>query len=134
MKTIITRSYILIAAILLTGFYMSFGQNTNANTNNSSNSKQVVMKTYVIERDIPEIGKANAEQLKAISVKSCSVIQTLGPNIEWVQSYVTGNKIYCVYRAESEEILREHAKLGGFPCNSIQEVKNVISPKTAEQN
>lgn len=91
------------------------------------------MKTYLIERDIPNAGLLNAEQLKGISQKSCSVLTDLGPSIQWVHSYVTGNKIYCIYKAENPEIIREHAKKGGFPANSIVEVGTIISPETAKE-
>ncbi len=91
------------------------------------------MKTYVIERIIPGAGDLTAEQLKAISQTSCSVLEEMGPKIEWQHSYVTGDKIYCVYKAESMALIEEHAKKGGFPANSISEVKTVISPATAKQ-
>ena len=90
------------------------------------------MPKYVIEREIPEAGKLSAEQLQAISQKSCGVLRDLGPQIQWVQSYVTDNKIYCVYIAPNEEMVREHAKQGGFPANRVSEVKQVIDPTTAE--
>lgn len=90
------------------------------------------MKTYVIEREIPDAGKLTAEQLKGISQKSCGVLREIGPRIEWLHSYVTGNKIYCVYKAENEDLVREHAKKGGFPANKISEVSSVISPATAQ--
>ena len=90
------------------------------------------MPKYVIEREIPEAGKLSAEQLQAISQKSCGVLKDLGPQIQWVESYVTDNKIYCVYIAPNEEMVREHAKQGGFPANRISEVKQVIDPTTAE--
>lgn len=89
------------------------------------------MNTYVIEREIPNAGKMNAEDLQGISKTSCAVLKDLGPTIEWVHSYVTGNKIFCVYRAENEEILRTHAEKGGFPINSINKLSTVISPATA---
>ncbi len=90
------------------------------------------MPKYVIERDIPGAGSMTAEQLQGISQKSCSVLQNLGPSIQWVHSYVTGDKIYCVYIAPNEEVIREHAKRGGFPANRISEIKNVIDPTTSE--
>ncbi|HEX4484698.1 MAG TPA: DUF4242 domain-containing protein [Terriglobales bacterium] len=90
------------------------------------------MPKYVIEREIPGAGKMTPEELKAISQKSCNVLRNLGPEIEWHHSYVTGDKIYCVYSAPSEELIREHAKQGGFPANTISEVKTRISPSTAE--
>ena len=89
------------------------------------------MKTYVIEREIPDAGKLTAEQLKAISQTSCSVLKEMGPKIQWLHSYVTGNKIYCIYKAESEELIREHARKGGFPANSVVQVSTIISPATA---
>lgn len=89
------------------------------------------LKTYVIEREIPEAGKFDAAQLQGISQKSCSVLDELGPKIEWLHSYVTDNKIFCIYRAENEEILRKHAEKGGFPINKINLLSAVISPKTA---
>ena len=90
------------------------------------------MPKYVIEREIPEAGKLSAEQLQAISQKSCGVLKALGPQIQWVQSYVTDDKIYCVYIAPNEEMVREHAQQGGFPANKISEVRQVIDPTTAE--
>jgi len=90
------------------------------------------MPKYVIEREIPEAGKLSGEQLQAISQKSCGVLKELGPQIQWVQSYVTDDKIYCVYIAPNEELVREHAKQGGFPANRVSEVKQVIDPTTAE--
>lgn len=87
---------------------------------------------YVIERDMPGLGKLTSEDLKAASQKSCSVLKNLGPDIVWLQSYVTGDKMYCVYLAPNEEIVRKHAKEGGFPANAVNEVSTIISPKTAE--
>lgn len=98
---------------------------------NHKNSKTTEMKTYVIEREIPNAGSLTAEQLKGISQTSCGVLKEMGPKIQWLHSYVTGNKIYCIYKAENIELIKEHAKKGGFPANSIQEVANVISPATA---
>ena len=90
------------------------------------------MPKYVIERDIPGAGKLTAEQLHAISQKSCGVLQKLGPQIQWVESYVTDDKIYCVYIAPDEKLVREHAKQGGFPANRVSEVRQIIDPTTAE--
>ena len=90
------------------------------------------MPHYVIERDMPGVGSLGVEDLKNASQTSCSVIRTLGPDIQWVHSYVTDNKIYCVYRAANEDIIREHAERGGFPANKISQVRNVIDPTTAE--
>ena len=90
------------------------------------------MPKYVIEREIPGAGKLNAEQLKAISQTSCGVLSNMGPEIQWVHSYVTTDKIYCVYNAANEEMVREHAKQGGFPANAVSEVSTIIDPTTAE--
>jgi hypothetical protein len=90
------------------------------------------MPKYVIEREIPEAGKLSAEQLQAISQKSCGVLKDLGPQIQWIQSYVTDDKLYCVYIAPNEEMVREHAQQGGFPANRVSEVKGIIDPTTAE--
>jgi hypothetical protein len=91
-----------------------------------------VMPKYVIERDIPGAGKLSPAELRSISQRSCTVLDRLGPKIQWVQSYVTDDKIYCVYIAPSEEVVREHAKQGGFPANRISLVRTVIDPTTAE--
>jgi hypothetical protein len=90
------------------------------------------MPRYVIEREIPDAGKMSPEQLQAISQKSCSVLRNFGPQIQWIESYVTDNKIYCVYIAPSEEMVRMHAEQGGFLANRISEVRAVIDPTTAE--
>ena len=90
------------------------------------------MPKYIIERDIPGAGKLTAEQLHGISQTSCGVLNKLGPSIQWVESYVTADKVYCVYIAANEALVREHAKQGGFPANKIAEVKSVIDPTTAE--
>jgi uncharacterized protein DUF4242 len=90
------------------------------------------MPKYVIEREIPGAGALSAEELKAISQKSCGVLSNLGPQINWVQSYVTGDKLYCVYIAPNEDMVREHARQGGFPANRVSEVKTIIDPTTAE--
>ena len=91
------------------------------------------MPKYIIEREIPGAGKLSAEQLRGVSQKSCGVLQKLGPQIQWVQSYVTGDKVYCVYIAPNEELIRQHAQQGGFPANRISEIKTVIDPTTAEK-
>lgn len=90
------------------------------------------MPKYVIEREIPGAGKLSTAELKAISQKSCGVLNNLGPQIQWVHSYVTDNKIYCVYVAPNEEMVRRHAREGGFPANSVATVRAVIEPVTAE--
>ena len=90
------------------------------------------MPKYVIEREIPGAGKIPPADLQAISQKSCGVLKGLGPQIQWVQSYVTDDKIYCVYIAPNREMVLEHAKQGGFPANSVAEVRTMIDPTTAE--
>ena len=90
------------------------------------------MPKFVIEREIPGAGNLTSEELQGISQKSCGVLRELGPEVQWIQSYVTGNKIYCVYIAPNEALVRKHAKLGGFPANSVSEVRTVIDPTTAE--
>ncbi|HEY5971902.1 MAG TPA: DUF4242 domain-containing protein [Pseudoxanthomonas sp.] len=90
------------------------------------------MPRYVTEREIPGAGQLSAAELKAIAQKSCSVLEGMGPQIQWLQSYVTDDKVYCVYIAPSEAMVREHAKQGGFPANSVSEVTTIIDPVTAE--
>jgi hypothetical protein len=90
------------------------------------------MPKFVIEREIPNAGKLSAQDLQAISQKSCGVLNQMGSQVQWVQSYVTDDKIYCVYIAPNEEMVREHARQGGFPANQVSEVKTVIDPTTAE--
>jgi hypothetical protein len=90
------------------------------------------MPKYIIERHIPGAGSLSSTQLKSISQKSREVLCKLGTDIQWIHSYVAGDKIYCIYVAPSEDLIREHAKLGGFPANSITEIKNIIEPLTAE--
>lgn len=90
------------------------------------------MPKYVIEREIPGAGNLTPEQLKGISQTSCGVLSNMGPQIQWLHSYVTGDKIYCVYIAPNENMVREHASKGGFPANSVSEVKTIIDPTTAE--
>ena len=122
----------LIFAILLAG-YTGMAQ-TATGANESTTKKQTNMKMYVIEREIPGLGQFTPEQLKSASQTSCNVLKGMGPKIEWIQSYVTGNKMYCIYRAENAELIKEHAKKGGFPANSIVEVSDIISPATATGN
>jgi len=129
MKTLTNRFNLLIAIMLFAGS-AAMAQKA-AIADNSKTTKTTEMKTYLIEREIPGAGKLTAEQLKSISQTSCTVLKEMGPKIQWIQSYVTGNKIYCIYKAENEELIREHAKKGGFPANTILEVGSVISPATA---
>lgn len=90
------------------------------------------MPKYVIEREIPGAGKLTRDELHAISQKSCSVLAKLGPQIQWVESFVTDDKVYCIYIAPNEALVREHAAQGGFPANRVSEVKNRIDPTTSE--
>ncbi len=90
------------------------------------------MPKYVIEREVPGVGALAAEQLQAISQTSCGVLRNLGSEIQWLHSYVTDNKIYCVYIAPNEEMVREHARQGGFPANSVSQIRAIIDPTTAE--
>jgi hypothetical protein len=90
------------------------------------------MPKFLIEREIPGAGDLSAQELQAISQKSCGVLRDMGPQIQWVESYVTDDKVYCVYIAPDEEMVREHARQGGFPANRVSEIKSVIDPTTAE--
>jgi hypothetical protein len=90
------------------------------------------MPKYVIEREIPGAGNLSETELKAISQKSCQVLEEMGPKIQWLHSYVTGDKIYCVYIAPNEEMLKEHAERGGFPANAVNSVSTIIDPTTSE--
>jgi hypothetical protein len=127
MKKITKYFPLLIVCMLFTGFACM------AQTTVTPVSEKNKMKTYVIERDIPGAGQFSPEKLKAISETSCMVLKEMGPDIQWMQSYVTGDKIFCVYKAENIELIKEHAKKGGFPANAIYEVSSVISPATATQ-
>lgn len=90
------------------------------------------MPKYIIERELPGAGKLSADEMKGVSQKSCSVLKNLGPQIQWVESYVTDDKIYCVYISPDEAMIKQHAEEGGFPANRISEVKTVIDPTTSE--
>ena len=90
------------------------------------------MPKYVIEREIPGAGNLSPQELQSVSQTSCNVLRKMGPDIQWVQSYVTGDKVYCIYIAPNEEMIREHAREGGFPANSVSEIKTTIDPTTSE--
>ena len=90
------------------------------------------MPEFVIEREMPGVGQLHPDDLRHASQTSCSIIDELGPRIQWVQSWVTDNKLYCIYRAPDEELIREHAKRGGFPVNKVSQIRSTISPMTAE--
>lgn len=126
MKPIIR--FIGIVAVLVFCAYQS-----GAQSNSHSAKEEPVLKTYLIERDIPGAGKLTSADLKGISQKSCSVIKEMGPRIQWMHSYVSGDKVFCVYKSEDEALLREHAKKSGFPITSVKEINTTISPATAEK-
>lgn len=90
------------------------------------------MPKYVIEREIPGAGNLSPQELQSVSQTSCNVLRKMGPDIQWVQSYVTADKVYCIYIAPNEEMIREHAREGGFPANRISEIKTIIDPTTSE--
>ena len=130
MTTLKFSRNLLIVVLLFTG-YTSIAQNATVPVNTKTKSEPV-MKTYLIEREIPNAGKLTTGELKGISQTSCTVLKEMGPSIQWIHSYVTGNKIYCIYKAENEELLREHGKKGGFPVTAITEISSTISPETAK--
>jgi hypothetical protein len=129
MKAIINHRSLLFIFLLFAGFT---SQAQTMATTNSNTKNDTAMKTYLIERDIPNAGDFTPAQLKSISQKSCSVLKEMGPGIQWIQSYVTGNAIFCVYKAKNEDLIREHGAKGGFPVTKITEIETVISPATAE--
>jgi hypothetical protein len=90
------------------------------------------MPKFIIERDVPSAGTLSTDQLQAIAQTSCDVLRNMGPSIQWVESYVTDDRIYCVYIAENEELIREHARRGNFPANEVSQVRTVIDPTTSE--
>jgi hypothetical protein len=94
----------------------------------------MAMPQFVIEREMPNVGQLGSEDLKAASQGSCEVLRELGPEIQWVHSYVTDDKIYCIYRAPDESLIRKHADMAGFPANSISQVRATIDPTTAEES
>ena len=127
MKTTI----IMIGLLLTIGATLACAQTASTKNKQAEIMKTKTLNTSVIEREIPNAGQFTAEDLQGISQKSCAVLKELGTGIEWVESYVTDSKIFCVYRAESEEILRTHAMKGGFPINKINLLSTKISPATA---
>lgn len=130
MKLIRNQRIFFLALFLLGG--MAAGAQQSAVTEQAKTKVVPVLHTYLIERHIPGAGNLTPEQLKSISQTSCTVLKEMGPKIQWLHSYVTGDKVFCVYKAENEELLREHAKKGGFPVNNITEIKTTISPATAQ--
>ena len=118
----------LITILTLISMNYALGQDSQ---NQKLIKDESPLKTYVIERVIPGAGELTSEQLKGISQTSCTVLKEMGPSIEWLHRYVTGDKVYCIYKAKNKTLVEEHAKKGGFPANSISEVATVISPATA---
>lgn len=130
MKALLISFSLLVVVITLAAFTNVIDTGNEPGISKSTTVGQ--LHTYVIERNIPGAGKLSAAELKSISQTSCTVLKEMGPKIQWIQSYVTGDKIYCIYKAESVELVQEHAKKGGFPANSIAEVATIISPETAK--
>ena len=131
MKKFAKHLNVVIVSMLLTGFACMAQSSVLPNNDKNKREALTEMKTYVIERNIPGAGQFTAEKLKSISETSCTVLKEMGPGIQWIHSYVTDNKIFCVYKAENIEMIKEHAKRGGFPVNAVYEVSNIISPATA---
>ena len=133
-RGLLTSGYKLVAAVAVAAL-LTVGGSASAFAQDPAQSapkKKVVMHTYVIERNIPGAGSFSKEKLKEISQKSNGVLKDMGPDIKWVDSYVTGDKVYCIYRAKNEDLIREHAKRGGFPADKISEVDSIISPATGK--
>ncbi len=124
------KSLLPFTVLLLFAFTTMHAQQKEIQT---TTNNEDIMKTYVIERIIPGAGDLTTEQLKGISQTSCKVLEEMGPTIEWQHSYVTGDKVYCVYKAENKSLIEEHAKKGKFPANSISEVATTIGPQTANK-
>jgi hypothetical protein len=117
-----------MAALMTLGVCASASAETPATPHKTKGT----MHTYIIERNIPGAGSLSKQQLRDISKKSNGVLKDMGPDIQWVDSYVTGDKVYCIYKAKNEDLIREHAKRGGFPADKISEVDTMISPKTGK--
>ncbi len=121
---------LLFIVFMMASFAVSAQKTTDTNSSTNKNNKE--MKTYLIERDIPGAGKLTPADLRSVSQKSCAVLKDMGPEIQWVHSYVAGDKIYCIYKALNEDLIRQHGKSGGFPVTKITEINTLISPATAE--
>ncbi len=119
--------YLITTSIILLSLYST----AVAQSNSQKDGPAKGLKTYLIEREIPGAGDLTAQQLQGISKQSCSVLKEMGPQIEWMHSYVTGDKVYCIYKAENEELIREHAEKGSFPVNKISLLSTKIGPETA---
>ena len=120
-----------LKSLLLVSLTLIFAGSALAKEEPKPETLPAGMNMYVIERDMPGVGKLSADELKGAAQKSCTVLRNLGPDITWLHSYVTGDKLYCVYLAPNEEMVREHAKEGGFPANSVKRVSTIIGPQTA---
>lgn len=133
MKSGFNGKRVLVAAALAALMTLGIGASAfAADAAKAPGKKKETMHTYVIERNIPGAGNLSKAQLRDISQKSNGVLKQMGPDIKWVDSYVTGDKVYCIYRAKNEDLIREHAKRGGFPADRISEVSTVISPATGK--
>lgn len=129
MKKIIAHATVFL---ILVQFSTVIGQEVNSSKlNEGQNLKHPQLKTFLIEREIPDAGNLSAEDLRGISQKSCAVIKEMGPEIQWLHSYVTDDKVYCLYKAENKDLIRQHAEAGGFPVNYITELAIRIDPSTA---
>jgi hypothetical protein len=131
MKSTKKTGSLLMTVLMLIG-YVTYGQKADENLKSLTTSKQTNMKTYLIERHIPNAGQLTNAQLQEIAIKSCNVVKSMGSQIEWDHSYVVGEKLYCVYRATSEKVVREHGKKGDFPVDEIYQVAAVFSPESAK--
>ena len=119
-------------SLVVAGALLSLGSVSAVAAGPATAHKKKVMHTYVIERTIPGAGSFSKEKLRSISQTSNGVLKDMGPGIQWVDSFVTQDKVYCIYRAENEDLVREHAKRGGFPADKVSEVKTMISPATGK--
>ena len=122
----------LTVSVLAIGLFSAFGCKGKHQETTAENKSMSVMPMYVIEREVPGVGKMNQQQLKDLSQKSCDVLREMGADIEWDHSYVTEDKLYCVYRAKDSSLIKMHAQLGNFPANKITYAGTIISPKTAD--
>ena len=131
MKTLKCSAILILIALI--SYQSVHGQEEAINVKMAGDQleKKDPMKTYLIEREIPQAGELSGEQLKAISQQSCSVLKEMGPEIQWLHSYVTDDKVYCLYKATDEDLIRKHAEAGGFPVNYITELATRIDPGTA---
>lgn len=124
---------IMLFMVIYSGMVLAQEVETVKSKKDTTALAQQTMKTYVIERDVPDAGKLTAEDLKAISQTSCNILNNMDQNnIQWLHSYVTENKVFCVYRAKNEELIKKHAEKGKFACTSINQLANIISPITAQ--